>query len=1017
MSGAVPSTTFTGPLVDAEHPWLGLHPFTEENQHYFFGRTAEIRDIFLRVREQPLTVLYGQSGLGKTSLLRAGLIPKLRVERYRPVRILLDFDTAAPPLIAQVRAALADACTGEEMDAAALLARWQPLDSLWEIFAHETLRPKDLAAHPPVLILDQFEEIFTLGEDGISANADDPRRRDEAAQLITQLADVIEGRAPATLAPGFDRDPRRALAYDFGPTSVRLVLSLREDYLAQLEQWKGVLPSLMRNRMPLRLLSGPQALEAVVRPGGMGAHPLVSEDVGTYIVRFVARRDEATPLDEIEAVPPFVSLLCERLNDARLASDPQLPEITRALIEAQGADILQRFYDESFAAFPAVEREAVREYVEGRMVTIGGHRNPVAREDACAELAALGVAEPNAVLDALVGRRLLTAEQRGGIQRLEITHDVLAPLVVRARKERQDRRAVVLANRQQRERRIRRLAVAFAILGLLAVSALAFAISALRQAQKQRLRAEEALTLVQASERAAESAMERAVAAKKSADQLINYMQYDLRDTLGKLGQLKMMEGINASIQKYYEQHPVEKGDYDELRERSVSLVQQGDIFLAQGQLAEALNAYRDSLAIAEPLAKQDPNNPIWQRDLSVNFEKVGDVLSDQGELAEALKAYRDSFAIRERLAKQKPDNATWQHDLSVSLERIGDVLRSQGQLVEALKAYRDSLAIRGRLATQDPANATWQRDLSVSFDKVGNVLRDQGQLDEALKAYRDSLAIAERLAKQDPDNADWQRDLSVIFQKVGNVLRDQGQLAEALRAYRDSLAIAERLAKQDPANATWQRDLSVSFDKVGNVLRDQNQLAEALKAYRDSLAIAERLAEQEPDNADWQRDLSVSVEKVGEVLRARGQLVEALKAYRDSLVIRERLAKQEPDNAALQHDLSVSLDKVGNILRDQSQLAEALKAYRESLAIRERLAKEEPDNATWQSDLLYSSYDIAQTLEKQENFAEALPSFERATGIAEQLAKLDPTNATWQADAKKSRAAADRVRVALKRK
>src|ERR1022692_2700493 len=101
MSGAVSSTAFTGPLVDAEHPWLGLHPFTEENQHYFFGRTAEIRDIFLRVREHPLTVLYGQSGLGKTSLLRAGLIPKLRVERYRPVRILLDFDAAAPPLIAQ----------------------------------------------------------------------------------------------------------------------------------------------------------------------------------------------------------------------------------------------------------------------------------------------------------------------------------------------------------------------------------------------------------------------------------------------------------------------------------------------------------------------------------------------------------------------------------------------------------------------------------------------------------------------------------------------------------------------------------------------------------------------------------------------------------------------------------------------------------------------------------------------------------------------------------------------------
>ena len=67
---------------------------------------------------------------------------------------------------------------------------------------------------------------------------------------------------------------------------------------------------------------------------------------------------------------------------------------------------------------------------------------------------------------------------------------------------------------------------------------------------------------------------------------------------------------------------------------------------MAQGNLAEALKAYRDSLAIAERLAKADPGNAGWQRDLSVSYEKVGDVLMDQGNLPEALKAYRDSLAI-----------------------------------------------------------------------------------------------------------------------------------------------------------------------------------------------------------------------------------------------------------------------------------------------------------------------------------------------------------------------------------
>ena len=73
-------------------------------------------------------------------------------------------------------------------------------------------------------------------------------------------------------------------------------------------------------------------------------------------------------------------------------------------------DILQRFYDESFAAFSDAQREAVREYVEDRMVTVAGHRNPVAREDAVAELARQGVSEPDNALNALIARRLLTTE-------------------------------------------------------------------------------------------------------------------------------------------------------------------------------------------------------------------------------------------------------------------------------------------------------------------------------------------------------------------------------------------------------------------------------------------------------------------------------------------------------------------------------------------------------------------------------------------------------------------------------
>ena len=230
---------------------------------------------------------------------------------------------------------------------------------------------------------------------------------------------------------------------------------------------------------------------------------------------------------------------------------------------------------------------------------------------------------------------------------------------------------------------------------------------------------------------------------------------------------------------------------------------------------------------------------------------RLADLLQDRVPLHDIEPLYRRAFAIFDRLAKADPGNAGWQRDLSVSYERVGDVLVAQGNLPEALKAFRDCLAIRDRLAKADPGNAGWQRDLSVSYERVGDVLVAQGNLPEALKAFRDGLAISDRLAKADPGNAGWQRDLSVSYNKVGDVLVAQGNLPEALKAFRDCLAICDRLAKADPGNAGWQRDLSVSYNKVGDVLVAQGNLPEALKAFRDGLAICDRLAKADPATPD----------------------------------------------------------------------------------------------------------------------------------------------------------------------
>jgi tetratricopeptide (TPR) repeat protein len=193
-------------------------------------------------------------------------------------------------------------------------------------------------------------------------------------------------------------------------------------------------------------------------------------------------------------------------------------------------------------------------------------------------------------------------------------------------------------------------------------------------------------------------------------------------------------------------------------------------------------------------LAKADRNNAGWQRDLSVSYNKVGDVQVDQGNLTEALQSFRDGLAIRERLAKADPHNTGWQRDLSLSHDRVGDVQKAQGNLTEALQSFRYGFAIAERLAKADTNNAGWQRDLSVSYVKVGDVQEAQGNLAEALQSFRDSLAIAERLAKADRSNARFQSDLQYTVSRIGGLayrLVLTRDFAKALEAADAAIALA----------------------------------------------------------------------------------------------------------------------------------------------------------------------------------------------------------------------------------
>jgi len=421
--------------VDDRNPWLGLASFTEETRQYFFGRDEEVAELARRVQRKLLTVLFGQSGLGKTSILRAGLVPRLRGQGYCPVYVRIDYGRDSPEPAEQIKQAIRlNARRSGEWTQVGVAVEGE---SLWEFLHHrdDVLRDESGRTLIPLLIFDQFEEIFTL------AQSDDFGRA-RAARFIAELADLVENRPPKEFEAKLEEDESAAERFDFARSDYRVLIALREDYLAPLEGLKQAIPSISQNRLRLAPMTGTQALAAVLEPG----KGLVTQEVAEAIVRFVAGGAELANAVE----PSLLSLICRELNDARLAQGRK--EISLDLLAGSHASILSSFYERALADQPP----AVRRIIEDDLLTESGFRENVAEESLVKRFTDAGAAPDT--LAVLVNRRLLRIEERLDVRRVELTHDVLCGVVKASRDWRQEREAREATERLLAEQKAREVA-------------------------------------------------------------------------------------------------------------------------------------------------------------------------------------------------------------------------------------------------------------------------------------------------------------------------------------------------------------------------------------------------------------------------------------------------------------------------------------------------------------------------------------------------------------------------------
>jgi tetratricopeptide (TPR) repeat protein len=903
---AAPEAGGAAPAVDTQHPWLGLASYTEETRGYFHGREDEVAELGRRVQRKLLTILFGQSGLGKTSILRAGIVPRLRPEGYCPVYVRIDYSPESPPPSEQIKQAIfrATHATGQWTQPGAAVEG----ESLWEFLHHrdDMLRDADGKTVIPLLIFDQFEEIFTLGQGN-----DAGRRR--AAEFIEDLADLVENRPPRALEARLESDDTVPERFDFSRADYRILIALREDYLAHLEGLKGVMPSITQNRMRLARMNGQQALAAVLKPGGR----LVSEEVAESIVRFVAGGAE---LRNAEVEPSLLSLICRELNNARIAQGRN--EISADLLAGSRDTILNEFYERALADQPP----AVRKIIEDELLTESGFRESLAEERLIKAFAAAGA--PDDALATLVNRRLLRIEERLDVRRVELTHDVLCGVVRGSRDLRLEREARDEAERRleaQRAReaatrkalkRARQIAAGCAVLALAAVGSAIFAYQSTKRAQK--------------AEASALQIRQMAETARGEAEKLMVYLLDDFTRELDPIGRLDIVAGLARRALDYYRELPDELRTPDTERNRALALVRYGAVLRRQGDLAGALVPLEEADAVFNRLRDQGDSSEVLVLGLATGLQLRASALGSQGKFPEAFAASDAGLALLRPLAAMPDATRGVQRGLGELLLsygfnslRSGQVEQSVEQLQEALQIFRklgapglDDLAVAAAYGSSN----VW---LAEAFGTLGDVAQSKAR-------YEEAYVVATSILDAMPGHATAMHAKGIAAGSLGGFEADSGRISRAIELSTEHAEIYQAMLKTAPTNAAAWNNLGVAYAATASYLSDMGRFAESRDMSRAAASVGDKmpsLGSTAYNLVYWFSDLAEIEAELGNEAAAGNALVEAKRIFESEVapgktdiltsLTKQRYAGAQARLLLARDDFPRVLEITRNILRE----------------------------------------------------------------------------------------------------
>jgi len=347
------------------NPYRGLLAFEAEHRGLFFGRKSEVGTILERLRTDPFVLVVADSGIGKSSLCRAGVLPHvtdgaLGGGRTWTVRSMVPGKKPLAALCNELAPLI-----GLSEEALAAKLRTDPSE------LGRSLHKQLAADRGVVLFIDQLEEIVTIG----------------AADEATVVAE--------------------ALGYLCSRIhSVRMLMTVRSDFLARVAALPGLGEELARGLYLLRPLMPERIKEAIAGPAATKGVHFENDELVDALANETARTDGGLPL---------LQFALTELWEVR-----QGPVITQRDLDAIGgvSGALARHADQVMLSLPDEQRTEARRLLMA-LVTVEGTRARRSHD----ELVRTPVAAP--ALDALVKARLLVARDTGEGVSYEVAHEAL----------------------------------------------------------------------------------------------------------------------------------------------------------------------------------------------------------------------------------------------------------------------------------------------------------------------------------------------------------------------------------------------------------------------------------------------------------------------------------------------------------------------------------------------------------------------------------------------------------------